>query len=331
MATTCRHDRLRIHRPSRLSPAGRIRSAPIPRQPAMASSSPRPINCSAEAGDGGYPTHRNPNSSTAADSAVGKFDGVSHQPVGRCNNDASSPAAIRSGRHRGVTAGRARPSGPGTKISLDVIRPPSPSSSTSRTDATTRRPARDICFDKGEMHDEVDGVSNQRMRRLRRQPMRGGKPDGDHPACRRRRRVGMQSAQSEPGFPEPIAVSIGISSSPRTSPTRMRRAFIRNACVINTAKLISPAPSAFASRASNATTRRCRSGNRSKPQLGFLLQHDNLFQRVKFGGQCPQQGRLAGVQPAGHHNVLPCPAPPPPKTPLNAASISSEPAAGRSR
>ena len=112
------------------------------------------------------------------------------------------------------------------------------------------------------------------------------------------------SVHSDPGLPEPIAVSMGMSSSPRTSPTRMRRAFIRRACVINTARLISPAPSALASACFEGDDALVAMRKPVQAEFGFLLQHDDFFEWVEFGGERAKQRGFAGVQPAGHDDVL---------------------------
>ena len=79
----------------------------------------------------------------------------------------------------------------------------------------------------------------------------------------------------DPERPWLMAFNMGRTSSPRTSPTMTRSAFIRSALRTRRAIEMAPSPSALAGRASRATRSGCRSGTESKSQLkGLLDGHD---------------------------------------------------------
>ena len=75
--------------------------------------------------------------------------------------------------------------------------------------------------------------------------------DSDELAC---------TVHMDPSLPWLMALSMGMTSWPRTSPTITRSGFMRRPQRTRVARSISPSPSTFSSLASNATTSGCRSG-----------------------------------------------------------------------
>ena len=114
------------------------------------------------------------------------------------------------------------------------------------------------------------------------------------------------SVHIEPSWPEFIASSIGMISPRLTSPTRIRRGLCRSACAIRSCRLMPPAPSEFASRASNAITSGCV---RQLVQVKLVLrfQRGDPFTRRNLAGQRAQQRCLAGVDAAGDDDVAAAP------------------------
>ena len=91
--------------------------------------------------------------------------------------------------------------------------------------------------------------------------------------------------------------------SPRlTSPTMMRRGLWRSACAIRSCSVISPTPSEFGSRASNAMTSGCWRIS-CRQQLVLRLEGGDPLLGRDLAGQRPQQGGLPRVDASGDDDV----------------------------
>ena len=114
------------------------------------------------------------------------------------------------------------------------------------------------------------------------------------------------SVHIEPDRPWLMALSIGSTSSPSTSPTITRSAFMRSDLRTRSATGILPSPSMFAGRASSATMSGCRFEPVSSPS-SKACSMVTMRSRVDLGGEGAQQRGLAGVHRPGDHDVLPGP------------------------
>ena len=143
----------------------------------------------------------------------------------------TSTVRVRSG-----APGTARRSGPGRHTSLLMIwRPSAPT--TSRIEDTTRW----LAVRRGafQVHDEVQGRGDQEVGGLHRQPLgalhRVGGELGERALAAEECRVPML-----PSLPMDIALVIGMTSGPRTSPTMTRSGCMRSDCHTRSDSEIAP-------------------------------------------------------------------------------------------
>ena len=108
----------------------------------------------------------------------------------------------------------------------------------------------------------------------------------------------------DPSLPWLMALSIGMTSAPRTSPTRTRSGVIRSAHRTSSARVISPSPSVLGSLLCIATTSGWASGVPVQAQLERVLDGDQPLVFGDGAGQRPQHRRLADRGAAGDQQVL---------------------------